>query len=80
MASAGALLHLMKLLPRGFLWRAGRVLGAASLALALMPAKSRCVKTAAGICGTAAALALRFSILESGRNSARDPQAAFRQQ
>lgn len=64
----------------GFLWKAAGVLGAASLALALLPAKSRRIKTASGICGTAAALSLRFALLQAGRNSARDPHATFQQQ
>jgi len=64
----------------GFLWKTARVLGAASLALAFLPTKSRGVKTAAGVCGTAAALTLRFSLLQAGRNSARDPRASFQQQ
>ena len=49
----------------GFLWKAARVLGAASLALAFLPTKSRRVKTAAEVCGTAAALTLRFSLLQA---------------
>ena len=64
----------------GFLWKTARTLGAVSLALALLPTKSRRIKTAAGICGTAAALSLRFSLLQAGRNSARDPHASFQQQ
>src|SRR5262245_21765959 len=44
----------------GFLWKTARILGAASLALSLWPRKSRYTKSAAGVCGTAAALALRF--------------------
>ena len=64
----------------GFLWKSARVLGAASLALAVFSGKSRGIKTAAGICGTAAALSLRFSVLQAGRNSARDPRATFQQQ
>jgi formate-dependent nitrite reductase membrane component NrfD len=64
----------------GFLWNAARILGAASLALSLVSTKSRRAKVAAGICGTAGALSLRFSLLQAGRNSARDPHAAFQQQ
>jgi len=64
----------------GFLWKTARVLGAASLALALLPAKSRRIKTAAGVCGTVAAITLRWSLLQAGRSSARDPHASFNQQ
>jgi formate-dependent nitrite reductase membrane component NrfD len=55
----------------GFLWKAARALGAASLVLSLFAKRSRPVRTAAGICGTAAALSLRFAVLQAGRNSAR---------
>jgi hypothetical protein len=40
----------------------------------------RGVRVAAGVLGTAAALALRFGIVEAGRASARDPHATFDQQ
>jgi len=64
----------------GFLWKAARILGAASLVLSVFSGKSQRAKRAAGACGTAAALALRFSLLQAGRNSARDPAASFDQQ
>jgi hypothetical protein len=64
----------------GFLWKTARVLGAASLVCGLWSRKSQRMKTAAGVCGTASALALRFSLLQAGRNSARDPLATFEQQ
>jgi len=60
----------------GFLWKTARVLSVASLAFSLWSKKSHRLKTAAGICGTAAALSLRFSLLESGRSSAKDPHRA----
>jgi len=64
----------------GFLWKTAKILGAASLALSLFSRRSSRVKTAAGICGTAAALSLRFSLLQAGRNSAQDPTATIEPQ
>jgi formate-dependent nitrite reductase membrane component NrfD len=64
----------------GFLWNTARALGAASLVLSLFSRKSRTVKTAAGLCGTAAALSLRFAVMQAGRVSARDPRAVLAQQ
>ncbi|HEY2382565.1 MAG TPA: NrfD/PsrC family molybdoenzyme membrane anchor subunit [Terriglobia bacterium] len=64
----------------GLLWKVAKVLGAASLALSLFARKSPKAKTAAGLCGTAAALSLRFSLLQAGRHSALDPRAAIEQQ
>jgi formate-dependent nitrite reductase membrane component NrfD len=64
----------------GFLWKAARTLGAASLLLSLFSKKSRNAKIAAGICGTAAALSLRFAVIQAGRDSAGDPHATLEQQ
>jgi len=64
----------------GFLWNVAKVLGAASLVLSLFSKKSSGVKTAAGLCGTVAAVSLRFAVLEAGRDSARDPRATFEPQ
>jgi formate-dependent nitrite reductase membrane component NrfD len=64
----------------GLLWKAARALGTTSLVLSLFSRKSKKVKTAAGICGTAAALSLRFAVIQAGRNSARDPKALLSQQ
>lgn len=64
----------------GFLWKAARTLGAASLLLSLFSKESRGARLAAGICGTAAALSLRFAIIQAGRDSARDPHATLEQQ
>jgi formate-dependent nitrite reductase membrane component NrfD len=64
----------------GFLWKAARTLGAASLMFSLFSRKSQKAKTAAGVCGTAAALSLRFALLQAGRNSAHDPHATLDQQ
>jgi len=64
----------------GFLWKAARTLGAASLLLSLFSKKSRGARLAAGICGTAAALSLRFAVIQAGRDSAKDPHATLEQQ
>jgi hypothetical protein len=68
----------------GGLWKAARALTAASLALALLPGRlagrSRPLRVAQGLLGTAGAVALRFSVFHAGKASARDPRATFRQQ
>jgi hypothetical protein len=64
----------------GFLWKAARTLGAASLLLSLFSRKSRGVRVAAGLCGTAVALSLRFAVIQAGRDSAKDPHATIEQQ
>lgn len=64
----------------GTLWKAARGMTAASLALSLLPGKARVKKIAAGLLGTAGAIALRFAVFHAGKASARDPRATFRQQ
>jgi formate-dependent nitrite reductase membrane component NrfD len=64
----------------GFLWKTAAVLGAASLALTLWPGENHKRRVAAGVCGTAGALSLRFAALQAGRASSRDPRAVFSQQ
>jgi formate-dependent nitrite reductase membrane component NrfD len=64
----------------GALWKTARALTGASLALSLLPGRSRVKSAAQGALGTAGALALRFAVLHAGRASARDPRAAFHQQ
>src|SRR5579883_77867 len=64
----------------GFLWKTAKALGAASLLLSLFSRKSPRIKTAAGVAGTAAALSLRFALLQAGRNSAVDAPATIEQQ
>lgn len=64
----------------GALFRASKWGTAASLALDLLPTKNRQVRVAAGIIGTAAAIASRFAILRAGVRSARDPRATFEPQ
>jgi len=61
----------------GTLWRAARLLTAGSLALSLVPGRSRAKRVASGLLGTAGALALRFSMYHAGRASAGDPRATF---
>jgi hypothetical protein len=64
----------------GALWRAAAGLTAASLALSALSRRSRWSRTAAGLLGTAGALALRFAEFQAGKRSARDPLATFHQQ
>jgi formate-dependent nitrite reductase membrane component NrfD len=61
----------------GSLWRSAKVLTGASLALSLLPGKRRAIRTAAGMLGTAGAIALRFGVFHAGKSSARDPRATF---
>ncbi len=65
----------------GVLWRLGQVLSAASLGCSLVAGRRRSgLRRAAGILGTAGALAIRFGIMQAGKMSARDPRATFEQQ
>jgi formate-dependent nitrite reductase membrane component NrfD len=66
--------------PGATLWRASKALTAASLGLSLLAGKRRSVRTAAGVLGTAGALALRFAVFHAGKASARDPRATFQHQ
>jgi formate-dependent nitrite reductase membrane component NrfD len=61
----------------GALWKAAKVLTAASLVLTVMPGRRR---MAAGICGVLGGLALRFGVFHGGKVSALDPRATFAQQ
>jgi formate-dependent nitrite reductase membrane component NrfD len=63
----------------GSLWSASKVLGAASLALALLPTGAA-LRRVGGVLGTAGALCLRFALFLAGKASARDPRATFEQQ
>jgi formate-dependent nitrite reductase membrane component NrfD len=63
----------------GWLFRGSQALTAVSLVLPLLSSR-RAVRVTAGVLGTAAALALRFGIIQAGRASARDPHATFEQQ
>jgi formate-dependent nitrite reductase membrane component NrfD len=64
----------------GALWNGAKALTAASLALSLLPGSSRLKRLAAGVLGTAGAVALRFAVFHAGKASARDPRATFRPQ
>jgi formate-dependent nitrite reductase membrane component NrfD len=63
----------------GALWRASKALTGASLLLSLL-GRRRKARTAAGILGTAGAIALRFAVFHAGKESARDPRATFQHQ
>jgi formate-dependent nitrite reductase membrane component NrfD len=64
----------------GALWRASKALTGASLVFSLLPGKRRAARAAAGILGTAGAIALRFAVFHAGKASARDPRATFQHQ
>jgi formate-dependent nitrite reductase membrane component NrfD len=66
----------------GALWRASKALTGASLLFSLLPTRRRrrAARTAAGILGTAGAIALRFAVFHAGKASARDPRATFQHQ
>lgn len=65
----------------GTLWKASKVLTLASLALSLVPGRPRpWLRRAAGLLGTAGALALRFGLAKAGDRSALDPRASFETQ
>jgi formate-dependent nitrite reductase membrane component NrfD len=64
----------------GALWTAAKAMTAGSLALSLLPGRSRAKRIVGGLLGTAGAIALRFAVFHAGTASARDPRAAFRQQ
>lgn len=64
----------------GILWRAATVLTAASLLINLLPGRSKKKRVAAGVLGTLGAIAMRFSIEQMGKTSARDPRASFQLQ
>ncbi len=61
----------------GFLWTTAKVLSIASLALSVMPGRSRAKLRAAGVLGAAGSLFLRFAVHSMGSASARDPRASF---
>jgi len=60
----------------GGLWRAARLITAASAVLELLP-RRRHHRIAAGVTGTVGALFLRFALIAAGRASAMDPKATF---
>ena len=61
----------------GALWNAARAMTAASLALLLLPGRSRLKRVTEGLLGTVGALTLRFAVFHAGRASAQNPRATF---
>jgi len=61
----------------GTLWRTGRRLSIASLALSLLPGRSRKKHTAAGTLGSLASLCFKFSVFQAGKACAKNPNATF---
>ena len=64
----------------GALWTAAKVLTLSSLAMSLLPGKSRKQRAMIGTLGVLGGLALRFAVFHAGKASARDPRATFGQQ
>jgi hypothetical protein len=64
----------------GNLWGAAKGLTATSLAVSLLPGRSRGKRLATALLGTAGALAVKFALFHAGKASARDPRATFDQQ
>ena len=64
----------------GALWRASKVLTAASLVLTLIPGRSSTRRRVAGVLGIAGGLALRFAVFHAGKASSLDPRATFEMQ
>ncbi len=62
------------------LWKAATALTAASLAVSLLPGRSRKRARIAGLLGTAGSLCLRFAIHYIGNRSAQEPRASFQSQ
>ena len=62
------------------LWKAGKGFAIASAVLSLLPNRSRKLRIADGVFGTAASLCVRFGIHYAGQRSAGDPRATFHQQ
>jgi formate-dependent nitrite reductase membrane component NrfD len=64
----------------GTLWKAAKVLTAASLGVSLLPGSGRAKRFATATLGTAGAVAVKSALFHAGRASARDPRATFEQQ
>jgi formate-dependent nitrite reductase membrane component NrfD len=64
----------------GTLWRAAKVLIAASAALSLVPGTSNARRRLSGALGTLGAISMRFAVFHAGKRSSVDPRATFRQQ
>lgn len=61
----------------GVLWRAAQLMTAGSLAVSLLPGRSKGKRWTSGLLGTGGAVAVRFAIFHAGKASARDPRATF---
>jgi formate-dependent nitrite reductase membrane component NrfD len=64
----------------GLLWKAAKLLGAAGLVAALVPGRSRARIVAMAALTTASSIAVRFAVMEAGKESAHDPRATFEPQ
>ncbi len=64
----------------GFLWKASKVLTAASLLIALVPNSSARVRRISGVLGSLGSLCTRFGVHYAGQRSAMNPRATFQQQ
>jgi hypothetical protein len=64
----------------GAMWRGASACTAASLALAILPSRSRWKRVASALLGTAGSAGVKFAIHYAGVSSARDPRATFHQQ
>jgi formate-dependent nitrite reductase membrane component NrfD len=64
----------------GILWKGALALTLSSLALGLVPGRSRAKSLATSVLAIAGALASRFAIHEAGKASAADPQSTFETQ
>ena len=64
----------------GLLWQAAKLLGAAGLVAALLPGRSRARTVAMAALTTASSIAVRFAVMEAGKESAHDPRATFEPQ
>ena len=63
--------------PSGALWKTATWLTAASLVLSLAPGRGRKKMLAAGLCGVAGSLCMRFAVHYASEASALDPKASF---
>lgn len=61
----------------GLLWNAAKVALVAGAVLDLIPAKSPGRRKASGVLTTLGAICLRFALLETGKDAAREPQAVI---
>jgi formate-dependent nitrite reductase membrane component NrfD len=64
----------------GLLWKSAKVMLAAGIVLNLIPVRSPWKRRLGGVLTTAGAICLRYALLESGKHSAREPQASIRPQ